>query len=1769
LLALGLHGAVGCPLAAAAGTGLTGSYHDNRTFSGAAVTRVDASIDFTWPAAPGPAGIGADSFSVRWEGQVEALVSEVHTFHVFANDGALLWVDDQLIVGRTTTSPTGGEMAGSIRLEAGRRYNLRLEFIEDTGEAAIRLAWSSATTPRQIVPAARLYPQSETPERGTIMLERWEGLPSPGLPALLALPGFPLRPSGRESLISFECLAPNTGDNYGQRVSGYLVPAVTGSYTLAVAAADTAELWLSPDADPARKARIVQVTTATAVRQFTRTSDPITLQQGQKYYIELLHQAGTGPDHFSVAWLKPGATAFEVIAADSLMPTGLDRTPPGQGNYLATLATGHPRLFITPQKVEWLKQQLAANTDAKLVGWYNALKASADTIRTQTVNLYVPDDRGTILGVSRSVYDRTYKLALAYLITGDAGYAERLYQELEKAANPAGSRAPGDFPDWHPAHFLDVAEMSHAFAVGLDWLYHYWTPARRAVLRQAIATRGLTPGLQEYTRNVGWTRPDNNNWNLVCTGGLTLGALAIAGEDATDTSLVEQILHHSVTKVAPVMARYTTDNGGWYEGPGYWDFATEYNCRMLAALESALGSDFRLSATRGLSLTGYFPPYLVGPTRLSFNFADAGSGNVAGSQLLWLARRFNKPEYAWYQRANGGSEVLNLFWYDTRGNDPVTDGFPLDRWFRGATGATSFAGQDIVTLRSQWLDSRATFIAAKAGEVGASHGNLDAGTFVLDALGHRWAMELGGDDYALPGYFSEPQRWTYYRMRAEGQNTLVINPGSGADQVLRTRPPVVHFATEPNPERGATIMDLTSAYAGATSVQRGFALFNRRRHVLIQDEIQYPATARVWWFMHYGTDKTAIVESGGSSVMLSKGTDRLWLKILSGGGTFQIMDATPLPSSPNPAGQNANSTVKKLAIHLPAVTQATLAVYAVPLLPGENPPAILPAVTPLAGWPMTGSVPAFAWSAGATPGPQAWSNAAHWSPAVNLTDQRGAALDLFSGRILPAGELALNNDLGAGLTVNTLTLGGTSSGVARVVVAGRPLALAAQGGVAPLVALRASAGAGLSYDVTIPLILAATTTVEVSGSAAFRLAGELSGPGGLTVAGSAPLLLCGANTHTGPITIAAGTLQVGDNGPTGSLGPGPVANHGTLRFQRTGTLLVSNAIAGPGNLTVAGPPGEGTIVLSGQNTFTGGVTVSSGALRITRSNALGGGVKTLTLTAGTAGNPQLRLDGSGGDIVVPAAITFATSNTNGAVFNEAGRNTLEGNFILSAGGGNTKIVVEAGTLTLNGSLAPNTTSRNLDLGGAGHGVVNGSIADGAGANTLGFIKSGGGTWTLAGANTWTGNTTVSGGTLLVQGSLAPGGPVTVANGATLGGSGAIARAVTIQSGGRLAPGTSLGTLQIAGPLTLAAGSTTAMELDALTLGCDRVTGPARISYGGTLALTRTAGTFSSGQSFTLFSATVATGSFSAITPAAPGPGLAWDFNPFAGVLRVVEAASPASDSRIANLSVLTTISAADPIVIVGTVIGGAEAVGGKPLLVRAAGPSLAPHGVANWLADPVMELFAGSAALAANDDWGADEAVLSAAFARLGAFAFLARDSRDAAVHRAALGPGNYSVQVTGGSGSTGTVLVELYDGTAAADGTATTPRLLNVSVRKQVEPGGLLTTGFVIAGSRMKQVLVRAVGPTLGGVPFNVPGTMADPKIELYHGATLFAGNDNWGGGADLAAVFSRTGAFALPATSRDAALLVALPPGVYTAQITGAGGGGGVVIVEIYEVP
>jgi hypothetical protein len=148
-----------------------------------------------------------------------------------------------------------------------------------------------------------------------------------------------------------------------------------------------------------------------------------------------------------------------------------------------------------------------------------------------------------------------------------------------------------------------------------------------------------------------------------------------------------------------------------------------------------------------------------------------------------------------------------------------------------------------------------------------------------------------------------------------------------------------------------------------------------------------------------------------------------------------------------------------------------------------------------------------------------------------------------------------------------------------------------------------------------------------------------------------------------------------------------------------------------------------------------------------------------------------------------------------------------------------------------------------------------------------------------------------------------------------------------------------------------------------------------------------------------------------------------------------------------------------------------------------------------------------------------------------------------------------------------GAVLAEIYDATPSASFTAATPRLVNVSVLKNLGSG--LTVGFVIGGSNSKTVLIRAIGPTLGAAPFNVPGVVADPRLALFAGSFQIGENNDWGGGLALTSAFAQVGAFTLPAASKDAAILATLGPGNYTVQVSGVGTTTGTALIEVYELP
>ena len=386
--------------------------------------------------------------------------------------------------------------------------------------------------------------------------------------------------------------------------------------------------------------------------------------------------------------------------------------------------------------------------------------------------------------------------------------------------------------------------------------------------------------------------------------------------------LARQIVDHARRSIVRAMASFAPD-GGWAEGPGYWNYATEYNVFFLSAVESALGTDFGLKQMAGFPETGVFRMQSIGPLNRTFNYADAHDSPGAAPQMFWFAKAFSRPDYAEHESRHIGDRagIFHLLWAAGLPAAPPESALPLDKLFRGI---------DVAFFRSAWNDKNAIFVGFKGGDNRANHSHLDLGTFVLDAFGQRWALDLGSDDYNLPGYFG-PQRWNYYRLRTEGHNTLTIE---GENQNPTARARLLAFHSDPRAR--LAVADLTEAYAPhVRRAWRGIALLDRR-HVLVEDEIEANRSVEVAWNFH----TRAHIEIHGGRASLSSDSSRLELQIVTPhGARFETIDASPRP----PQGQQPDVT--NLIIRLPATRNARLTIG---ITRASN--EVVPGLGPLSQW---------------------------------------------------------------------------------------------------------------------------------------------------------------------------------------------------------------------------------------------------------------------------------------------------------------------------------------------------------------------------------------------------------------------------------------------------------------------------------------------------------------------------------------------------------------------------------------------------------------------------------------------------------------------------------------------------------------------------------------------------------------------------------------------------------------------------------------------------
>jgi len=564
---------------------------------------------------------------------------------------------------------------------------------------------------------------------------------------------------------------------------------------------------------------------------------------------------------------------------------------PANGEVLNTLKEQHPRL-ITTERVEEIKQLIQEDEIAKKI-WITNLEFTKELLDKKPVVYEKPDGR-RLLSVSREALDRIRSLSLCYLILGEKRYAERAWLELEAVAS---------FSDWNPSHFLDAAEMTHAVAVGYDWLYDFWNAAQRKILQDAIVHKGLKPALEVYSRESGW-HTGNINWNQVCNGGISIGALAIA---ETVPDLASEILCTAIESIQLPMKEYEPDGGG-YEGPTYWDYGSRYNVFFMDALDNGLGTDFGLSTMEGFRRSGDFQIYLSGTDLRCFNFSDSDIKTMSTAQHFWMGKKYDHPGYSGfrYMALKRGAEanILDLLWFDNRFKDYDLNSMSLDKHFRVA---------EIVTMRDSWENGKGFSVAMKGGPSTRVHSHMDLGSFILECDGVRWFVDLGKDRETYQRHINKAGRWDFYRTRAEGHNTLVINPEFRGSQ-KRTEDGIAEFIKfESGKESAVAVLDVSKAYYNDVLFKRTFSL-NRGKEFRISDEIKCKEPSELFLFYHTeaeieltNNNRQAILKKDGKSMVVNL------VRPLE--AQFEVWPAEPFPESPVLPFQEKNEGIRKLSIH--------------------------------------------------------------------------------------------------------------------------------------------------------------------------------------------------------------------------------------------------------------------------------------------------------------------------------------------------------------------------------------------------------------------------------------------------------------------------------------------------------------------------------------------------------------------------------------------------------------------------------------------------------------------------------------------------------------------------------------------------------------------------------------------------------------------------------------------------------------------------------------
>ncbi|HCY41583.1 MAG TPA: hypothetical protein DHV48_09540 [Prolixibacteraceae bacterium] len=515
----------------------------------------------------------------------------------------------------------------------------------------------------------------------------------------------------------------------------------------------------------------------------------------------------------------------------------------------SNLLKTQPRLVLNAELEKLVKSKL--KSDPVIQNMYKAIQLNAIEIQKKPMLERKLEGR-RLLGVSREMLYRINMLGMVYRIEKDATILDRINKEVIAVCN---------FTDWNPSHYLDVAEMSMAVAIALDWTAGKLPKSTIELAKTALIEKGIKPSWPANGKDPGWAY-GTNNWNQVCNGGMIAASIAIAEKDP---ELAAKTIHRALDGMVHSLAEYGPD-GVYPEGSTYWGYGTSFSVVTSAMLESAFGTDFGLAEYPAFKKSAVFRVLMNAPSGWYYNFADCGDKRSEGGDvtLAWFAaktgnkaffekERFLIPtaELGELSRVSGAALVW-MSQYEEKSDVKIP---------------TAWKGEGdnpIVIFTGEENDARGYYFGGKGGRATTSHGNMDAGSFIFELDGVRWSIDPGNQSYNqieqagfdLWGNCQDCWRWTLLTKNNYGHSTVTVNDALFINSGFA---PLKEFKDEAKPE---ATFDLTAVYG--ENIKNATRKFTKEdnRSILIEDHFTTTkSTQSISWQMMTTAD-VEIVKGG-------------------------------------------------------------------------------------------------------------------------------------------------------------------------------------------------------------------------------------------------------------------------------------------------------------------------------------------------------------------------------------------------------------------------------------------------------------------------------------------------------------------------------------------------------------------------------------------------------------------------------------------------------------------------------------------------------------------------------------------------------------------------------------------------------------------------------------------------------------------------------------------------------------------------------------------